>query len=107
LLKTDRQVNRVSSLTQALMNTFEALIKVTASLVDFVNEANSRHAVLVGLAPHCFTLRLHAHLAVKHRYGAIEHSQASLHFDREVNVTGRVNNVDTRSVPETSRGGRS
>jgi hypothetical protein len=77
LLEADRQVDGVGALGEALVDRFEGLVEVTAGLVDLVDEANARHAVLVGLAPDGFGLRLHAHLAVEDGDGAVEHAQTA------------------------------
>ena len=50
--------------------------------------------VLVGLAPHRLALRLDAVAAVEHRDRAVEDAQAALDLDREVDVAGRVDDVD-------------
>src|SRR5690606_33450069 len=72
----------------------QGLIKVAAGLVDFVDEAHSRHAVLVSLAPYGFGLRFNTHLAVKNHNSTIKHAQRTLHFHSEVYVSRRIDNVD-------------
>ena len=47
----------------------------------------------VGLAPDGFRLRLDSCDAAKYRNGAVEHTQGSLHFRREVYVSRSVNDV--------------
>ena len=57
-----------------------------AGAVHLIDEAKPRHAVLVGLPPHRFGLRLDAGDRVEDDDAAVEHAQRPLHFDREVDV---------------------
>src|SRR5262249_29384851 len=65
----------------------------------------ARHAVLVRLAPHRLRLRLDAAHGAEDRHGAVEHAQAALDLDREVDVPGRVDDVDAVLAPEAGRRG--
>src|SRR5690606_29365776 len=67
-------------------------------------KANTWHAVLVGLAPYGLALRLNAHLAVKHRYGAVEHAERTLYLGGKVDVTRSVDDVDLVTLPKTGNG---
>jgi len=51
-------------------------------------------------------LRLHAGNCVEHRYRAIQHAQAALHFSREIHVAGRIDNVDLDVAPFAGGGSR-
>ena len=85
----------------------ERLLEVRADAVHLVDEADARHAVLVGLAPDGFRLRLDAGDGVEHGDGAVEHAQRALDFDGEVDVARRVDDVDAVIAPEAGRrGGR-
>ena len=75
------------------------MIEIRAHAVHLVDEADARNAVLVGLPPHRFRLRLHAGDRVEHRDRAIEHAQAALHLGREIHVAGRVDDVDRDVAP--------
>ena len=68
--------------------------EVGAEAVHLVDEADAGHAVLVGLAPHRLGLGLDAGDAVEHGDGAVEHAQRPLDLDGEVDVAGRVDDVD-------------
>ena len=59
------------------------------------------NVVLVGLAPHRLGLRLDAGDRVEHGDGAVEHAQRPLDLDREVDVAGRVDDVDAVVVPDS------
>jgi hypothetical protein len=79
--------------------------------VELVDEADTRDAVLVGLTPNGLGLRLDAGDAVEHANRAVEHAKAALDFHREVDVAGRVDDVDAVldavTRPEAGRrGGR-
>ena len=50
--------------------------------------------VLVGLAPDGFRLRLDTGIGVEQRNGAVEHAQRALDLDGEVDVAGRVDDVE-------------
>jgi hypothetical protein len=53
-------------------------------------------------APHRLGLRLDTGDRVEHRDRAVEHAQRPLDLDREVDVAGRVDDVDAVVVPLTS-----
>ena len=75
-------------------------VEVGADLVHLVDEADARNVVLVGLPPDLLGLRLDAFLAVEHGDGTVEHPQAALHLDGEVDVPGGVDDVDLVVFPE-------
>ena len=62
--------------------------------------------VPVGLAPDRLGLGLDAGDRVEHRDRAVEHAQRPLHLDREVDVAGRVDDVDPVTLPVGGRRGR-
>jgi hypothetical protein len=61
--------------------------------------------VAVGLTPDGLGLRLDAGDRVEHRDRAVEHTEAPLDLDGEVDVTGRVDDVDPEALP-LAGGGR-
>ncbi len=67
--------------------------------VHLVDERDPRHAIFVGLVPDGLALGLDAFPGRKHDHAAVEHPQASLDFGREVDVTGRVDQVDLDVPP--------
>src|SRR6185369_5010263 len=92
---------------QAIADLADDFVEVRADAIHLVDECNARNAVTVGLAPDCLGLRLDA--ADRAEYGAcaVEHSQRTFDFDREVDVSGRVDDVDAMVAPEArGRGGR-
>src|SRR5664279_4102399 len=85
---------------------FHALLEVGTGTVHLVDEADPGDFVLVGLPPHRLGLGLHAGHGVEDRHRAIEHPQGPLHLDREVDVSGGVDDVDQRVVPDAGGGRR-
>ena len=80
-------------------------LEVGARAVHLVDEADARHGVAVGLAPDGLGLRLDTGDGVEHRDRTVEHTQAALDLDREVDVAGRVDDVDPVALPLTRGGG--
>ena len=103
----NRQLNRDGIAFELGGDLRERFLEVRADAVHLVDEADARHAVLVGLAPHGFRLRLDTGDRVEHGDGAVEHAQRALDFNREVDVAGRIDDVDAVLFPEAGRrGGR-
>src|SRR6201999_4403342 len=67
-------------------------------------EAHARDVVLVGLPPHRLGLRLDAGDTVVDRDRAVEDTQRALDLDGEVDVAGRVDDVDRVAAPGALRG---
>ena len=90
--------------TEALADGIDGMLEIGTHLVNLVDEANSRDAVLISLAPDFFRLRLHPVHRVKHRHRAVQHAQRAFHFGREIDVAGRINNIDANVAPGAGRG---
>jgi hypothetical protein len=73
--------------------------EVRADAVHLVDVTEARHVVLVREAPVGLGLRLDAGDAVEHDDRAVEHAEAAVHFDREVDVSGGVDQVDLIALP--------
>src|SRR5439155_4585345 len=71
-----------------------------------VDEADPWDPVTIGLPPHRLRLWFDALHRVEHGYGAVEHAQAPLDFDGEVDVSGRVDDVDPVVLPAGGGRGR-
>ena len=69
-----------------LIDHVDAAVELRADAVHLVDEADPRHVVAVGLAPHRLGLRLDAGDGVEHGDRAVEHAQRALHLDGEVDV---------------------
>ena len=88
---------------EPVLDHLDAPLEVRADAVHLVHEADARHAVLVGLAPHRLGLGLDAGDGVEDRDRAVEHAQGPLDLDGEVDVAGRVDDVDQVVVPVARR----
>ena len=78
---------------QARLQAAEGEVKVSAEFVHLVDQAQTRNAVAISLAPHGFTLRFNAFLAVKNSDRAVKHAQRSFHFNCEIHVARRVDQI--------------
>jgi hypothetical protein len=94
VLSANRQLDDKRGGTELGLDGVDGVVEVGAELVHLVDEADARHAILVGLAPHSLGLRLHAFLAIEDGDGAIEHAKRTLHLGGEVDVAGGVDDVD-------------
>src|SRR6201999_3753703 len=85
----------------------DATLEVGTGAVHLVDEADARHVILVGLAPHGFRLRLDTGNGVEHGHGTIQHAHRALDFNGEVDMAGGVDDVDAVVLPEAGRRRRS
>src|SRR4029079_7830290 len=53
---------------------FKRALERSTSTVEFIDETNSRNAVLVSLAPNSFRLGLNSGHTIKHCNGSVEHT---------------------------------
>ena len=91
---TDRNQNGSGIGAELVLNVGKDIGKVGADAVHLVDEANAGNAVLGSLTPDGFSLRLHTGNTAEHDDSTVEHAQGTFHFSCEVNVSGRVNDVD-------------
>ena len=107
IFRAHRNLNRYRTRAQTVDNRIDGMKEVRAYAVHLVDEANARDRILVRLPPYRFRLRLHTGDRIEHRYRAIQHTQRTLDFSREVDVPGRVDDVDLHVFPGSGRrGGR-
>ena len=76
-------------------------LELGADAVHLVDERDPRDAILVGLAPDGLRLRLDSADRAEHCDRAIEDAQRALDFDREIDVSRRIDNIDAVVAPET------
>ncbi len=103
LFGTNGQLNRNRGVTQALLDLTDDAQEVGTLTVHLVDVDDTRHAVLVGLTPYGFGLRLNAGGTAEHNDSTVENAQGALYFDGEVNVTGGIDDVYTIVVVLTAR----
>src|SRR5215470_1250932 len=105
IFKSNRNLQGDGVRTQASNDRFKRTVKRGTGAIQFVNETDSGHTILVSLTPDCFRLRFDSSNTVKYRYGAVQHAKRALDFHGEVNVTWRVDDIDpviyAVSFPET------
>ena len=112
VLGADRQLHDDSVRAEARLDHLDRAIEVGADLVHLVAEDHARNMILVRLAPYGLGLRLDAGIGVKQRDRAVENAQRTLHLDGEVDVAGRVDDVEAAHLAVTAlpegrgRGGR-
>ena len=104
-LDADRKLRHERHRAEPVLHHLDAALVIGADAIHLVDEADARHAVFVGLAPHRLGLRLDAGDAIEHGHGAVEHAQRALDLDREIDVAGRVDDVDAVIAPEAGGGG--
>ena len=104
-LGADRQLDRHGVGAEAIDHRLHALVEVGADAVHLVDVGDARDVVLVGLAPDGLRLGLDAGDRVEQRDRAVEHAQRALDLDREVDVAGRVDDVDAVVLPLRGGGG--
>ena len=86
--------------SEAVLHHADDVVEVGAGAVHLVDVGDARNAVGVGLAPDRLGLRLDAADGAEDRDGAVEHAQRTLDLDREVDVAGRVDDLDAVVLPE-------
>ena len=106
-LGADGQLNGHGVGLQALFHHGDHAVKVRADDVHLVDIGQPRHVILRRLPPDGLGLGLHAALGAEHRHGAVQHAQRALDLHGEINVAGRVYDVDLMSAPFAGGGGGS
>ena len=105
VLQADRQLNRNGMGAQASPDLLDTSGRVRPHPITLVDESQPRNPILIGLAPHRLGLRLHPAHGTEQRHRSVQNAQAALDLDGEVDVTGRIDDVDPVVTPEA--GGRS
>ena len=105
VLAADRQLDRQRVGAEPVGHRLHRVEEVGAGAVHLVDVGEARHLVLVGLAPDRLGLGLDPGDGVEDGDRAVEHAQAALDLDREVDVAGRVDDVDPVVLPLAGGGG--
>ena len=95
LFSPNCQLNRHTDRAKALLDLMNNPQKIRASAIHLINKDNSWYRIFIGLPPNGFRLRLNAGGRAKHNDRAIEDSETPFHFDGEVNMPWRVDNIDS------------
>ena len=106
ILGADRKLDRQRVGAEPVLHRLDRVVEVGADPVHLVDEGDARDLVLVGLAPDRLGLGLDAGDGVEDRDGAVEDAQRALDLDGEVDVAGRVDDVDAVVLPLACRRGR-
>ncbi|MNB87507.1 hypothetical protein D3C75_345070 [compost metagenome] len=112
---TDSQLDRHRSVTQTLLDLSDHAQEVRTGTVHLVHVNDTWNAVLVGLTPYGFGLRLNAGGAAEHNDRAVEYTQGTFNFNGEVYVARGIDDVETvlvfvllgGTLPEGGNGSRS
>ena len=106
ILGADRQLDRHRLARRAARGSpSTAAAKSAPARSILLMKRDARDAELVGLTPDRLRLRLDARHAVEHHHRAVEHAQAALDLDGEVDVAGGVDEVDVVVAPGEAGGG--
>jgi hypothetical protein len=106
VLLAERQLDRHRGLRgEAVVHRLDRMEEVGPDAVHLVDERDTGDLVLVGLAPDGLGLGLDAGHRVEDRDRPVEDAQGALDLGREVDVAGRVDDVDPVFLPEAGRGG--
>ena len=101
----DGNLHQHGVVAQLVLHLVDDLVGIGAHPVAFVDEGDARHLVPLHLPVHGQGLRLHAADGAEHEDGAVEHAQRPLDLDREIDVAGRVDDVDGVLLPVDVGGG--
>ena len=97
----NRQLQSQRLCPQTIDNHIQAAIEVRSDSVHLIAETDSRNIVLVCLAPYGLGLRLNAGNGIEYRDCAVQNAQRTLDFNRKVNVSRRIDDVDSVAFPVT------
>ena len=101
----DGQDDRHRLAVQPLVDFFQRAEEVGPFAVHLVDEGDAGHVILVGLPPDGLALGLDAFAGAEDHHAAVQHAEAAFHLGGEIDVAGRVDEVD-RSRPSRGRSRR-
>ena len=111
LFCSDSQLHRYRVRAQPVLYLPHNAQEIGPDTIHLVYENDARHFIAVGLAPHGLRLRFDTRRGAEDDDCTIEDSQAALHLDGEVHVSGRIDDVDAmalillvHALPETGGG---
>ena len=90
----DGQENRHRLAVEPGMDFFQRAVEIGPFAVHLVDEGDAGNAIFIGLPPDRLALGLDAFAGAEDDHAAIEHAEAAFHLGREIDVAGRVDEVD-------------
>src|SRR5699024_3261674 len=87
---------------EAGLDHIQAAVEVRTRLVHLVAEDHARNMILFSLTPDGFRLRLYTGVGVEQCNSTVENAQRTLDFDGEVDVAGRVDDVEAAGLAVTA-----
>ena len=106
-LCADGDLDREGPSIESLFDHVDRSPVIGAHPVELIDKADTRHPIVVGLAPDGLRLGLHAMDGIEDNDASIQDAQAALDFDCEVHMAGGVDDVDAVVGPIAGRcGGR-
>ena len=99
VLEADRQLHHDRIMSELVAKLAADLEGIGARTVELVDESDARDLVPLHLAIHRHRLRLHAGDTTEDQDRTVEHAKRSLDLDCEVDVAGRIDDVDLMIVP--------
>ena len=94
VLRPVRQIDWSRAIVELRIDLFNRAFKRRADTVHFVHEGDFRHGIVVRLAPHFLRLRLHAFHSGENDGRAVDDTQRTFHFRREIDVSGSVDQME-------------
>ncbi len=91
---------------QPIDDHFDRSLQAGPHPIHFVNEADPRNIVPICLSPHRLRLWLHSGHGIEHHHSAIQNTEGALHFSGEIDVTGRIDDVNLMLSPVAGNGRR-
>ena len=95
----ERKQNRPGVCAEFLAHAIDRHLKVSADAIHFVDERDARDIVFRRLPPNRFRLRLHAGDGIEYGNRAIEHAERTFYLSGEIDVAGRINDIDALLDP--------
>ena len=105
IFNADRQLQRNPIDAELFRQRFGGAIEIGAGTIELVDEDDARNIVTVSQAPIGLRLRLHAGDTFNDEDRAIKHAQGPVHFNVEVDMARRVDDVDAVVIPHGGHGG--
>ena len=88
------QLNRNAPRPKTLLNLVYHAQKIRTGAIHLVNEDDSRHLIFIRLPPDGLRLWLNARSPTKHHHSPIQNPEAPFDFNGEINVSGRIDDID-------------